>query len=237
VRLVKLGGLSVRLVGGPDGDGGGDGPLVVLCHGFGAPGDDLVPLWRVLDVPREVRFVFPEAPLSLPELGPHGARAWWRIDVEAMARAQMEGRPRDRSQELPEGLEEANRLVNDLLDAVERELGVAGERLVLGGFSQGAMVSCDVALTSERPLAGLALLSGTLLARARWQAGAPGRASLPILQSHGRQDPLLPFDAAERLRDLMRGAGCDVQWIEFNGGHEIPSGVLSGLGDFLRART
>ena len=64
MRDETFGGLRVRLTGGPDRQGGGDGPLVVLMHGFGAPGNDLVPLARVLDVPREVRFAFPEAPLE-----------------------------------------------------------------------------------------------------------------------------------------------------------------------------
>ena len=57
MRTLELGGLECRVVGGSDREGGGDGPVVVLLHGFGAPGDDLVPLWRVMDVPRGTRFV------------------------------------------------------------------------------------------------------------------------------------------------------------------------------------
>src|SRR5262245_45871791 len=78
-----IGGGRVKLAGGTDREGGGEGPLVVLLHGFGAPGDDLVPLFRQLDVPRSVRFAFPEAPIDLGELvGPAyaGGRAWWMID-------------------------------------------------------------------------------------------------------------------------------------------------------------
>ena len=56
MREETIAGLQVRFTGGTDRNGGGDGPLVVLMHGFGAPGTDLVPLARVLDVPREVRF-------------------------------------------------------------------------------------------------------------------------------------------------------------------------------------
>ena len=66
--------------GGDDDRGGGDGPAVVLCHGFGAPGDDLVPLAEVLSAPPRTRFFFPEAPLALP--APYGdARAWWMLDL------------------------------------------------------------------------------------------------------------------------------------------------------------
>jgi phospholipase/carboxylesterase len=233
MREVILGGLKVRLTGGPDREGGGDGPVVVLLHGFGAPGDDLVALWRVLDVPHPVRFAFPEAPMSLPQLG-FGARAWWPLDVEALQAAAMGGRRPSREHEDPEGMAEARGKVIAMLDALQRELEVAPERVVLGGFSQGAMLSLDVALSSERPLAALVLLSTTLLARTRWQAAMAARASLPIFQSHGRRDPLLPFAEAEKLRGLLQDAGCPVQWVEFGGQHEIPMDVLVELSAFLR---
>jgi predicted esterase len=66
MRDETYGGLRVRVTGGRDRRGGGDGPLVVLMHGFGAPGDDLVP--------SEVRFAFPEAPLDLGPEADGGAR-------------------------------------------------------------------------------------------------------------------------------------------------------------------
>src|SRR5689334_20230370 len=103
MRSEKWAGLQVRIVGGSDREGGGDGPVVVLLHGFGAGGDDLVPLWRVLRVPRGTRFVFPEAPLRLPQYGA-AARAWWLIDLEARQRAATSGQERDRAGEEPEGL-------------------------------------------------------------------------------------------------------------------------------------
>ena len=62
----------------------------------------------------------------------------------------------------------------------------------------------------------------------------PGRASLPIMQSHGRNDPLLPFAAAVELRDLLRAAGCKVDWVEFNGQHELPPAALDALGRLVR---
>ena len=59
MRTTTLGQLTVHLTGGTDREGGGDGPLVVLLHGFGAPGTDLVPLWRELRAPPGTRFAFP----------------------------------------------------------------------------------------------------------------------------------------------------------------------------------
>jgi phospholipase/carboxylesterase len=230
-----FGTLRARVAGGPDREGGGDGPVVVLCHGFGAPGDDLAQLWRVLDVPRETRFVFPVGPLALGELIPGfgEARAWWMVDVAAVEAQLAAGEPRDLTGGLPEGTPAARAQLETLLDEVQDRMGVGGERLVLGGFSQGAMLCCDLALRSERPLAGLVLLSGTLLAEAEWVPLMPRRRGLRVLQSHGVQDPLLSFPIAERLRDHLLAAGLPVEWIRFHGGHEIPQSAIERLGAFI----
>ena len=230
MKTVSFGGLTCRLTGGTDRDGGGTGPLVVLLHGFGAPGDDLVSLHRVVEVPTGTRFLFPEAPLALPPA--YGAgRAWWHIDMAELDRAMREGRVRDLSKDVPEGMPEARAKVLALLAEAKEKLTPSG--VVLGGFSQGAMLSCDVALQSDVDLAALVLLSGTVVSEAEWTARMPARKSLPVLQSHGRQDPILDFTMAERLRDLLKAAGIDVTWIPFNGGHGIPPAALDGLRPFL----
>jgi len=232
MRELELGGLHARVTGGADREGGGDGPVLVLLHGFGAPGTDLVPLWRVLDVPRGTRFVFPEAPL---DLGPAymGGRAWWMIDIARLERELAAG-GRDLTREVPDGLAEARAQLIALLDAVERELAADPARTVIGGFSQGAMLACDVALRTSRKVAGLALLSTTLLAEEEWIPLMPARVGLPVLQSHGQADPLLPFAIADRLRGELVRAGLAVRWVPFRGGHEIPGVVLDELGRFLR---
>lgn len=233
MRQVELGGLTVRITGGADREGGGDGPLVVLFHGFGAPGEDLVPLWRQLRSPAGTRFAFPEAPVVLdPQLfGP--GRAWWMIDWEKLQAALATGETRDLSNDVPEGLAEARDHALAVLDALQSELGVSGERTVIGGFSQGAMLACDVALRTERALAGLVMMSGTLLAANEWGPLMARRKALPVLLSHGRSDPLLPFSLAERLRDELQSAGLAVRWVSFNGGHGIADGVMDELGAFL----
>ena len=98
------------------------------------------------------------------------------------------------------------------------------------------MLALDVALHDPRPLDGLILLSGTLLARSHWQPRMAARAGLPVVQSHGRRDELLPFRAAVTLRDLLREAGLDVTWVEFDGGHEIPPPVLEAVTAAVRPR-
>jgi phospholipase/carboxylesterase len=204
---------------------------VILLHGFGAPGDDLVSLARVIDGKPGTRFVFPEAPLDLGG----GGRAWWNIDMMRLQMSMMSGTPRDTS-EVPEGLDTARAAVTALVRDVGKELGAPAEGagVVLGGFSQGAMLALDVALRSDLALSGLVLLSGTIVAENEWLPLLPKRKTTPVLQSHGDGDPLLPFNTAERLRDELRKAGLAVTWVPFHGGHGIAPEVLDTLGTFLR---
>lgn len=231
MKTTNMGRLKCRINGGTDGQGGGDGPVVVLMHGFGAPGTDLVPLGQVLHVPPGVRFVFPEAPV---DLGPMfaGGRAWWELDLEMLAR-RAQGERIDRSGDAPEALPALREAVLEVLEHVRDDLGAAPDNIVLGGFSQGSMLACDVALHSDVPLAGLVLLSSTLINRAAWSEKAPLRRSLPIFQSHGRSDAVLGFEDAVALQALLSGAGCAVDFVAFDGGHDLPPPVLSGLSDFI----
>jgi phospholipase/carboxylesterase len=232
MRLTRFGDLEARVTGGTDGDGGGNGPVVVLLHGFGAPGDDLVALWRSIDAPRGTRFVFPQAPV---DLGPQylGGRAWWKIDMEERVRRQALGEKRD-VREVPVGLAEARAQVESTLTQVMATLAPPPGKLVLGGFSQGAMVSLDVALHAATPLAGLVMMSGTHIAGDEWAPRFEARRGLPVLMSHGQNDEMLAFAISERLRDVMLEQGLAVEWIPFRGGHGIPQGVVDGLGKFLK---
>ncbi len=231
MRLKTYNTLDVQLTGGPDREGGGDGPVVILLHGFGAPGDDLVSLWKMLRVPETVRFVFPIAPLQLHGGFP-GGRAWWMIDMDRMAHDMASGRGRD-IHVVPDGLVSAREQLLAMLDALDRDVGLPANQVFLGGFSQGAMLACDTVVRSSRPFAGLIMLSGSIIAQQAWEERWPLRTGLPVFQSHGTDDPILPYDTATQLRDTLRRHGLPVTWHEFRGGHEIPFPVLDRLGSFL----
>jgi phospholipase/carboxylesterase len=235
MRELVVGGLKIRVVGGPDGHGGGDGPFVMLLHGFGAPGDDLVPLADVIDLPRETRWLFPEAPLSL-NMGFGDSRAWWIIDFARIQADRQAGRIRDLSIEVPQGLALARERILTFLNELPRQLQIDYKKTIIGGFSQGAMLTCDAVLHTGYPFAGLVQLSGNLLAREVWSPLIGKRKGLPVFQSHGMQDDILPHIGAERLRDSLNQAGLAVEWHSFRGGHEIPETVLRGLSAFMRKR-
>ncbi|MFZ5438868.1 MAG: alpha/beta hydrolase [Myxococcota bacterium] len=212
---------------------------VILCHGFGAPGTDLVDLGpelaRRVPALADVRFYFPAAPLSLGELGWGDSRAWWMIDMAAIQALQFasddELRAFRRSE--PEGMAAARKALLAVVQHVANHTGLPLGRIVLGGFSQGAMLATDVALRLEERPGALCILSGTLLTEDTWRTKALTRAGLPIFQSHGRQDPILPFKAAEWLRDLLTECGSPPEFVPFDGGHTIGPDAFVKLGDFL----
>jgi phospholipase/carboxylesterase len=149
--------------------------------------------------------------------------------LEADRRA---GRIRDLSSEIPPGLLEARQALETFFATLPRSLPVEYHQTLVGGFSQGAMLTCDLVMRTALPFAGLIQLSGSLLARQDWRPLVGKRAGLPVFQSHGTQDPILPYVMAERLRDELIAAGLTVQWHGFQGGHEIPEPVLSRLSGF-----
>lgn len=214
---------------------------MVLCHGFGAPGDDLVglhgELLRLRPALRDVRFHFPAAPLEL-DGGWGDSRAWWLIDLPTIQRLQQ-GAPdalREFRRQEPVGMAPARQALLKLTAEVGVSCGLPLGKLVLGGFSQGAMLTTDVALRLEEPPAGLVILSGTLLLEDVWAVKARARAGLQVLQSHGTQDPLLPFEAARGLSALLTGAGLVVDFVSFDGGHSISQEVVEKLADFIDRR-
>lgn len=235
MQVSKIGPLRVRRVDVAGKTEEDRRPLtVVLMHGYGAPGDDLVGLADMIDAPPGTTFLFPEAPhplsdfVALPMMG--DARAWWAVDLERFERAMMRGTVAELVKTVPEGLASARDEVCSMLDALD-----LGDRLVLGGFSQGSMLAIDVALRTTRPLAGVVALSSTLIAADEWIPKMPARKALPLFQSHGTADPILPFVIAEQLRHAFEDAGLRVDFRAFEGGHGVPPQVLRDLGAWLRA--
>lgn len=228
---LDIAGLTTRIIEPPSGD---VSSTVVLLHGFGAPGDDLVGLAPYLHAPR-TRFVFPAAPLELGGL--YGdSRAWWLLDLARLEASLGRGDIHAWIAEVPEGLDNARAQMGRFLDQLQARFSIASEQLILGGFSQGAMLSVDTALHREASLAGLVLMSGTLTAESIWQPKMGKLAGMPIVQSHGRHDQLLPYAIAEVLRDRMVAAGAKVEFHSFLGGHEIPPPVLTAVTKFLASR-
>jgi phospholipase/carboxylesterase len=235
---ARAGSLTCRIVEAEDQAGAPPVELLcVLCHGYGAPGTDLVGLAGEVLASRprlrgRVRFAFPEAPLAL-EFLPFGGRAWWHIEIDRFQRAAMTGDIEPLLREVPEGLPAARKALRGAVEELARAAGLPLTRVVLGGFSQGAMVATDVALRLEEAPAALAVMSGTLICRDEWERLVPQRRGLKVLQSHGTGDPILPYAAALELRGLFERAELQVDFISFRGGHGIDGEVIERLAALL----
>ena len=144
------------------------GPLVGLLHGFAGRPEDLEPFARSIGVAG--RFRFPEGFEDLTPLGLSG-RGWWPSGGVGRSAAMARERPRDLSEYEPAELQRAHDALSALLDELVDE--APGAPLVLGGFSQGAMLAFDVALRSTRSIAALVQLSGAPIARRLGDRGSP----------------------------------------------------------------
>lgn len=232
--VTTAGGLKTRLLQ-PDAERP-PSLLTLFCHGYGASGEDLLPFVPEL-LEREprlstVRFAFPQGPLSLGGLAWGDSRAWWPLDWADFERANAIGWEGIRN-ELPEGLPPARRQLQGCVEALMEGSGLGPDRVVLGGFSQGAMLATDLTLRWEHRPAALIVLSGLLLDAQHWGQLAPRRAGLPVLQSHGREDLVLPFSEGEALRDLLLRAGLEVDWVPFDGPHTVHPDALDHLATLL----
>jgi len=188
--------------------------LVVLVHGYGADGQDLIglaPQWQ--GVLPTAAFAAPNAPTRVP--GAPGYQ-WFPIS-------------RIDPHEMQKGVEAAGPVLDAYLDAELARLGVAPENLVLVGFSQGTMLSLHVGLRRKVAPAAIVGFSGLL-------AGVPPEGEFPpIFLAHGDHDQVIPPQALFLAAGQLGQAGAAVQWHLAAGiGHGIDPQTLDMAGEFLR---
>ncbi len=229
---------------------GGTSPsiAVVLCHGYGASLRDLAPLgaeWIDMlgESASNFRFVFPNAPESLDEMGMPEARAWWPINMARLFDMVQASRFEELHDETPPGIAAATDLLVETVQEVVAGLGGDAPRLVLGGFSQGAMVTMNAALMATNGQGGAAIspvqllqFSGTVVCGSKWQSAMPPRlAETSVYQSHGTLDPVLPYASAETLREMMKTASVDLRFHAFDGPHTIDTESVAHVAQMLES--
>jgi len=197
---------------------------VFLIHGYGANAQDLFPLAKYLDEHGQYQWHFPQAPIELESYPNFTARAWFNIDNSLPM-------PRQYQNLTPKGFHEAANLLTEAILAS----AIDSSQIVLGGFSQGAMMAIEVVLRAQLQFKGAVLLSTTLINQQRWQRKIDTFPyELNLYQSHGKQDPLLSFENAQALYNMLSSnEKISVNFTSFNGGHEIPQIILQELHEFL----
>jgi phospholipase/carboxylesterase len=194
---------------------------VIWLHGLGADGHDFEPIVPELGLARPVRFVFPHAPVRAVTIN-NGMRmrAWYDI-------LQFGGGAEDEA-----GIRASERLVEGLLEG-EKKKGIAADKIVLAGFSQGGAIALQTALRHTERLAGVLALSTYLPLAAKLQeAGAANRAT-PIFMAHGSFDDIIPLRRAEQSRDLLKQAGYPVEWRVYPMPHSVSAEEIRDIAQFL----
>jgi phospholipase/carboxylesterase len=185
--------------------------LLVLFHGRGADEHDLFGLFDLLDPERRLVGVTPGGPLFLPP----GGRHWYVV-------------PRVGYPE-PDTFRSSYARLEAFLAGLAEAIGVPPERTILGGFSQGTVMSYALGLGRGRPTpAAIVALSGFVPTVEGWEADLD-RPDLPVWIAHGRLDPVIPVDFGRAARDRLQAAGLAVEYHEGDVAHQIDPRSFAAL--------
>lgn len=201
---------------------------VIWLHGLGADGSDFAPMVPELVRPQwpALRFVFPHAPIR-PITINNGVRMRGWYDIVGMDFAQRAGKV---------GIAESVAQVEALI-ANEHARGIAPERILLAGFSQGGAVTLAVGLQRRVPLAGLIAMSTYLpdpaAAASQLQ---PGALAQPLFMAHGSADPVVPYRAGEQSAQALQALGFTLEWHSYPMGHQVCVEEIDALRDWMQAR-
>jgi phospholipase/carboxylesterase len=195
---------------------------VIWLHGLGADGHDFEPIVPELRLHRGVRFVFPHAPIRPVTInGGAEMRAWY--DILGFGAAAEDDA----------GIRASAAAVARLVDR-EVARGVAAERIVLAGFSQGGAIALQLGLREPRRLAGVLALSTYLpLAATLARDKSAASAALPIFMAHGGHDPVIPLALAEASRRALEREGYAVDWHVYPMAHAVCAAEIAAIGDWL----
>jgi phospholipase/carboxylesterase len=199
---------------------------VIWMHGLGADGNDFVPVVPELGLPKNhgVRFVFPNAPtMPVTINGGYVMRAWYDIvGADLNNRADEIGVRRSQSQ------------ISEII-ADQRAKGIASERIVLAGFSQGGVIAMQTALRHSEKLAGVIALSTYLACSETLGAeGTLANKDTPVFYAHGVVDPVIPMTLAKQSKAKLETHGYRVEWHEYGMPHSVCAEEIDDIAAFLK---
>jgi phospholipase/carboxylesterase len=190
---------------------------LVLLHGRGTDENDLFPLLDLLDPERRLTGLTPRGPLRLPPGGAH----WYAV--------RQIGYPD------PSTFASTFELVSDWLDALAAELGIPPERTVLGGFSQGAVMSYTLGYGKGRPKpAAIVALSGFMPTVEGFELDVEGRSDIPVAIAHGAVDPIIGVEWGRRAHERLRDLGAPLVYHEAPLPHAVDPDFLASLAPWVR---
>ena len=198
---------------------------VIWLHGLGADGNDFVPIISQLNLSEcpAIRFVFPSAPsMAVTVNGGYVMPAWYDItERDINAREDLAG------------IHKSAAAISQLIER-EASSGIAYEKIVLAGFSQGCAMSLQVGLRFPHRLAGIMALSGYLpLANSLALERSEANGKTPILMAHGVWDAVITLERAEASADILEKLGYQVDWNTYPMEHSLHPDELVDISRFL----
>ncbi len=210
---------------------------LVLLHGYGANALNLYPLHRYIPTNNNIRWIFPEGPKAV-YAGPPGSqpsninvsnnplilgKAWFDIDTKAIEKRDFSFDPKAHA--------DSKLVLKNVYQALKP---FSQSHLIIGGFSQGAMLATYLTMTTDLNIKGLIVLSGALFHQDKlWEGSLVSRQGLPFFQSHGYSDDILNYTEAKKLEVALQKRGLQGHLFSFEGGHEIPEVLFRKLQGFL----
>ncbi|MGE4499518.1 MAG: alpha/beta hydrolase [Hydrogenovibrio sp.] len=199
---------------------------VIWLHGLGADGHDFEGLLPHLSLPENhgIRFVFPNAPVQPVTANLGDPMSAWYDFKTTQVMEQVDWN----------GIDASVARVHGWIDD-ERNKGIASERILLAGFSQGGVVVLQAGLRYETPLAGIMGLSTYFPHQAAREASYVQPSSCPVFLAHGTADPICPFTVAETSRDTLQMLGRAVEWHTYPGmPHQVCAEEIGDIAHFIQ---
>lgn len=207
----------------------GSKKAIFMFHGYGASMNDLFGLADVISTNDKYDWIFPNGPISVPLGMFMEGRAWFPVDMAALEQAMMSGSHRSFEDKCPDEFKNVLPIALKFVESFYDQY----DEIIIGGFSQGAMVTSHLTSLGVEKLKGLILFSGTLIAKDMLLENIEGKNYIPFFQSHGKQDPVLNFSESMKLFELLKLSRFQGEFVPFDGAHEIPQIVVNKVSDFI----
>lgn len=197
---------------------------VIWLHGLGADGNDFAPIVPALKIPKElgIRFIFPHAPsIAVTVNGGFVMPAWYDIlemDI-------------DRKVDIAGLMLSANQITAFVDREIER--GIDSKRIIIAGFSQGGAVAYQVALSSEKPLAGLLAMS-TYFATVDTISLNEANKKIPIKIQHGKHDPVVQEYLGKQATTKLVKLGYSVSYQNYPMEHAVCPEQIDDISDWIQ---
>jgi phospholipase/carboxylesterase len=202
---------------------------IILFHGYGASMNDLYGIGEYIKLEDNADWFFPNGHLGLEMMGMMSARAWFPIDAAELEKAMMSGTFRDFESMATSEFEIAVEKCKSFITSISEGY----DKVIVGGFSQGAMIATHAALDISERIDALLCLSGTLVSKEKLIDRLESVNKFPVFQTHGKQDQILAYAASKNLFELLKLGGHQGEFVSFEGGHEIPADALGKLEMFI----